>query len=55
MMQMISDVVDYNKWSRALLAESGFLLLIEDFSTQDSEHCEWWYHMTEIKNLENVI
>ena len=55
MMQIILDVVNYNKWSQALLTESEFLLLIKDFSTQDSEHCEWWYHIIEIKNLENII
>ena len=55
MMQIISDVIDYNKWSWALLARSEFLLFIEDFSTQDSEYCEWWYYITKIKNLENMI
>ena len=55
MMQMISDVVDHNEWSQALLTENEVLLLIEAFFIQDSEHYEWWYHMIKIKNLENVI
>ena len=52
---MISDVVDHNEWSQALLTENEVLLLIEAFFIQDSEHYEWWYHMIKIKNLENVI
>ena len=55
MMQMILNVVDYNEWFWALLAENEILLLIEAFSAQDSEYCKWWYHMIEIKNLENMI
>ena len=54
-MQMISNIVDHNEWFWALLAENEVLLLIKAFSAQNSEHCEWWYHMIEIKNLENMI
>ena len=55
MIQIISDIINHNKWFQTLLAENKVLLLIKAFFTQDSEHCEWWYHMTEIKNLENMI
>ena len=40
MMQIISDVVNHNKWFQVLLAENKILLLIETFSAQDSEYCE---------------